>query len=81
MGGANAAAAASRAPAPGAAAAFGHLPRAAARSRALPQLAEKTADVAQDTLVELHRQGQQLENAEMGMDQVGGCGDAGADAL
>lgn len=48
---------------------------------ALPQLAEKTADVAQDTLVELHRQGQQLENAELGMDQVGGCGDAGADAL
>lgn len=35
-----------------------------------PQLAEKTADVAHNTLVELHRQGQQLENAEMGMDQV-----------
>lgn len=53
-----------------AAAAFGHLPPA--RSLASPkQLAEKTADVAQNTLVELHRQGQQLENAELGMDQVG----------
>ena len=34
------------------------------------QLAEKTADVAHNTLVELHRQGEQLENAEIGMDQV-----------
>ncbi len=30
--------------------------------------------MAQNTLVELHRQGQQLENAELGMDQVGRLG-------
>ncbi|KAI7838234.1 hypothetical protein COHA_007981 [Chlorella ohadii] len=46
-----------------------HRETTATAKRAL-QLAEKTADVAQNTLVELHRQGQQLENAELGMDQV-----------
>jgi hypothetical protein len=36
------------------------------------QIAEKTNDVARSTLVELHRQGQQLERADLGMKQVGG---------
>lgn len=35
------------------------------------QVAEKTTDVARHTLVEMHRQGAQLERAELGMQQVG----------
>ena len=40
---------------------------------ALLQVAEKTSDVARSTLVEMHRQGQQLERAELGLHQVGPC--------
>lgn len=34
------------------------------------QVAEKTNDVARNTLAEMHRQGQQLERADLGMQQV-----------
>lgn len=37
----------------------------------LAQVAQQTQDVAQGTLVEMHRQGEQLERAELGMAQVG----------
>lgn len=35
------------------------------------QVAEKTREVAHDTLVEVHRQGAQLEGAELGLQEVG----------
>lgn len=40
------------------------------------KVAEQTADVAQGTLVEMHRQGRQLESAELGMHTVR-CGASG----
>mgnify|MGYP001810499215 CR=1 FL=1 len=36
------------------------------------QVAEKTSEVARGTLVEMHRQGQQLERADLGMQQASG---------
>ncbi|KAI3423821.1 hypothetical protein D9Q98_009657 [Chlorella vulgaris] len=47
-----------------------HRETTATAKRAL-QIAENTNDVARSTLVELHRQGQQLERADLGMKQVG----------
>ncbi|KAL4421487.1 hypothetical protein ABPG75_010778 [Micractinium tetrahymenae] len=47
-----------------------HRETTAAARRAL-QVAEKTRDVAHDTLVEVHRQGAQLERAELGLQEVG----------
>ncbi|PSC68702.1 Synaptosomal-associated 25 isoform A [Micractinium conductrix] len=47
-----------------------HKETTATARRAL-QVAEKTREVAHGTLVEIHRQGLQLESAELGMQEVG----------